>query len=340
VTLTNREQLIAWVLGGVLGLGAVYYVGTTWFDARTRMDQKINTLQNKFHDNQLVLDKAKKVNSELANLGVQTIDLNRPDPSRTDAMIRNAYYNAGLTVTGWSGAGLRPAAGTRDFQESKYTAQATTTTARLARFLQTIENARLPARIDSITITTPQQGQDNLHLELTVSALLFAPRSTTTQGTTAVTARTQGTTQGTTQGATQPTTSTRQGRGGTTVRGTGPASASRPTITTAEQSRLEQQLREKRLAEEARLATMPQTPPEATSTAPKRTAEEIEAEMKAKREAEDAAAASQPAPETGPKRTPEEIEAEMKAKREREQAAVTASQPATSTSPATTGGTQ
>jgi hypothetical protein len=283
-------------MGAVLGLGVVYYAGMTWWEARSNLDKKIRDQRNKLSEENNLIDRAKKVDAYLTGLNIQRIDPNRPDPARTDALVRNTYYNAGITITGWTAAGLRTTAGTRDFQESKYSATATTTTARLARFLQTIESARIPARIDSITITTPKQGQDNLHLELTISALLYAPR-----GAAAAAAGTAASRSATSRG---PET----GKSTTTpaaTQGTAAVSTAKAAPTAADESKLIEQMMERRRAEEQRLATAPAAAPAAT----------------------------------GPKKTPEEIEAEMAAKRARELGAAE-SQPATATSPASTGGIQ
>ena len=311
MTLNKREQLIAWTLGVVVGLGVLYYAGTTWWRVRLDLDKKIKNMETTLAENKITLERASHVAADLAAWKIQTIALDRPNPAVTDALVRSTYTNAGLnagmTITGWGGAGLRPATGgSQAFQESKYTASATTTTARLARFLQTIENAAIPARIDSLTITTPKQGLDNLHVEMTISALLYAPRTTGVAG-----AATPQPATGRGPEATQPATRGSTGRPG--GRGTGPAGGAAPGATTkagptaAELSKLEQQMIERKRAEEARLATMPAAPPE-------------------------------PAAATGPKKTAEEIEAEMKAKRLREQGGPAESEPATTTSPATTGG--
>ncbi len=293
MTLNKREQLIAWVMGAVLGLGVIYYGGMTWWDARAALDRKVLETRNKLSDENSLIDRAKKVEAKLAEWQVQRIDPNKPDPSRTDALVRNTYTNAGITITGWTAAGLRSTAGTRDFQESKYSATATTTTARLARFLQTIESARIPARIDSITITTPKQGQDNLHIELTISALLYSPRSATTAPAAARSATARGPETARTATASAP------------ARGAGAVSTTKAATAAADESETIRRMMERRQAEDQRLATAPATPPA----------------------------------ETGPKKTAAEIEAEMAAKRARELGAVE-SQPATTTSPATTGGVQ
>jgi hypothetical protein len=342
VTLNKREQTIAWILGAVVGLGVVYYAGLTWWDARAKLDDQIFKAQNTLKLNKAAMDKANRVEADLASWRIQRIDMNRPDPSQTDALIRNTYSNAGLGLSGWAGQGLRATTGSRDFQESKYTAAATTTTARLARFLQTIENAPLPARIDQITVTTPRQGIDNLHVEINISALLYAPKTATTTQSAKLgpeVTKPATTTGATTRGTTTRSTTTRRT---TTTRGTTTraATATKPALTPEQLSKLEQDMAERKRAEEARLATMP-----APETKPKRTPEEIEAEMRAKRAVEEGRApesqpATGPAPEAKAPKTPEEIEAELKAKRLAEQGAPAGSQPTTETSPATTGGTQ
>jgi hypothetical protein len=289
VTLNKREQLIAWVLGAVLGLGVLYYAGMTWWDARLDLDKKTQKLRSQLNEENDLIERAKKVDTQLAALQIQRIDPNRPDPARTDALVRNTYYNAGLTITGWTAAGLRSTAGTRDFQESKYSATATTTTARLARFLQTIESAHIPARIDSITITTPKQGQDNLHIELTISALLYAPKTTTTAAAAGAASRLT-TARGPETARTANATATAPGRGAVAL------STTKAGPTAEEQSKLIEEMMKRRKAEEERLATAPATPP--AEAGPKKTAEEIEAEMAAKRLKELGAAESQPATTT------------------------------------------
>ena len=254
MTLNKREQLIAWTLGVVVGLGVLYYAGTTWWEARLDLDKKIKRwrppspkTRSRWKGRPMLPRIWRRGRFRRSPL----IGPIPPSPTRWwRSTYTNAGLNAGMTITGWGGAGLRPATGgSQAFQESKYTASATTTTTRLARFLQTIENAAIPARIDSLTITTPKQGLDNLHVEMTISALLYAPRTTGVAG--------AATPQPATGAARRPPSRRAPAARAALGAAHGPAGGAAPGATTkagptaAELSKLEQQMIERKGAESA-----------------------------------------------------------------------------------------
>jgi hypothetical protein len=287
VTLNNREQLIAWALGAGLAAVVLYYlVDGLWLSQRGALDKKITTLQTEVKKEGNILAAAKVDQTEFEKLRIQTLDSKVPDPSSTDRLVQTTFNNAGnnasMTFTSWTGAGIRPSAGNKDFMEAKYSATATTSTARLARFLQTIESATLPARIDEMTITTPKPGVDNLRVEFTISALLYMPKTPAATAPAATASRLE-TTSGPATGS-RPAAGSRPGAGSRPAAATGASrpAATLPTSATrlspAELDKLAQQMEERRRAEDAGAATRPPAPP-ATAKTP----EEITAEMMARR---------------------------------------------------------
>jgi hypothetical protein len=287
---------MAWVLGGVVGLAGIYSGGAYWFGEYDGSKTKIANLQKQIKLDNENIENGKKAMALMKQWGIQTINPAQPDTAPTDAMVREYYHNSGLTISSWAQAGLRPASsiGTkdaaRDFMECRYTATATTSTARLARFLQTIENLSIPARIDGITITTPKPGIDQLRVEINISALLYAPKvapaSTGKNASTAASRSATGTRAGTT---TRGTKSQAAGQSGT-------AKAEDPNDTSA----VEKRMAEQRAAENARLANPAAATSAAAPTSPK-TPEQMEQEMAARRARE--LGTAQPAVEISPTST-------------------------------------
>jgi hypothetical protein len=109
----------------------------------------------------------------------------REEPQATDAMSVDVYNTlngwarqAGMTFEQWVDGGPHPASGHPDFTEVRFQATAHTTTARLAGFLLAVEtNSAFPARVDSMVVTAQQPGQDDLHVVLGISALVYSPKA-------------------------------------------------------------------------------------------------------------------------------------------------------------------
>ena len=275
MTLTKKEQNIVLIIGAIVVAYGLYWSFGWWTDVHAGLERDLANAKKQGGANQKIIDEGKKAQISFEASRIQTLDPDRPDYAPTQRLIEQTFDGGGLVFTNWGASGTpRPIQNNREFQEAKYTAQATTTTARLARFLQYIEAAHVPARIDGIDISSTKPGVDNLRVTFTISAILYAPNKSATTARSGPRGAATGSrpVNATTRGGVQPTT---------------PSSASAPS--SAALSKVEEEMIKKREAEAARLATMPETPPP-----PKRTPEEIEQEMIAKRAAQEAAS-SKPA---------------------------------------------
>jgi hypothetical protein len=318
VTLNKREQTIAWILLGVGVVAGAYWGGDQYLAQRAGASQVIADLKTQIKLDEKAKNQGASDQEEmLTGRNLQQINFQRPDPAKTDTLIRDLFqrFPQELIISSWNATGLRAVSlgprdpnreAAKDFQECRYTATGTTTTARLARFLQTIETVAIPARIDSLTITTPNIGVDRLRVEMTISALVFSPKtappstgraSATTPASHSATASrpaTQRTNPGGSSGRTPNTPNTSQpGR----TRTTNPAISSRPAPSTQELESAAAAMARRRAEEEQRIATMP-----APDTRPRDPAE-IEREMMLRRARETGESPSTlelPRPSTSP----------------------------------------
>jgi hypothetical protein len=107
----------------------------------------------------------------------------KEDPDARDQLaeqVKTAYYDAarqaGFSFNTWSDTGTFPSPKQADFKEVRFTATAMLTTNRLAGFLYTVEHyADLPARVDQLNIRAQTPGTDYLHVDMSISALLYSP---------------------------------------------------------------------------------------------------------------------------------------------------------------------
>jgi hypothetical protein len=220
-----------------------------------------------------------------------------------------AAQRAGMSFQQFnSSAGAHAINGQPDFEELRFNAVARTTTARLAGFLYAVEtNTEVPARIDQLDIHAVTPGEDNLSVTMTITALVYAPKSN------AIATRPAGA-----QGGTRPgVAATMSGRSGT--RPVAVAAGTKPAAT-MDTTAIEKAMEENRKAEQEKIKKT-----EAEQEAFNNLPEEEKLKVLEKKRLEEAAAASQKAMSAADK------EAEMMRKRAAEEQKLGA---ATTTAPA------
>jgi hypothetical protein len=137
------------------------------------------------------------------------------DPDERDMLaeqVKSAYYEAasraGFSFTTWNDTGTFPSPQRPDFKEVRFTATAMLSSNRLAGFLYLVEHYdQVPARVDQLNIRAQTPGQDYLHVDMAISALLYNPVTPIPRITSPDLVATRGG---------RPTATTRSGRGQTT----------------------------------------------------------------------------------------------------------------------------
>jgi hypothetical protein len=290
VTLNKREQKIAWVVGGVLGLYLLYAFVVTplYLDPLRDTDTAIAAARQRQQKEQDLLNNRKKVQADwdkLIQAGLES------DQTTAATHVYNSInrmlqmYRVQL-VSGNFGALVENKKS--DFSELPFGLRLNCTSSTLGSLLYSMETAGLPIRLDNVTIQSVKPGQDNLDAEIKIQILLYNPRQQSIK-----------------------IAGTRPGTARPAVAAISPPEADEPPSKEVED--LAKKLRERRAREEAGLsgtAETPATPAHDSATQPGaaapgviKSADEIAAELRARRareEAGDTAAVTPTTPTTQP----------------------------------------
>jgi hypothetical protein len=174
-----------WVGLGCVLLWLLYqyvWVGLYW-GPRTQLSTQIAKLKKTNESNARLLSRAAQDSTLWAKMSVLNMKEDEDARDKTAQAVWEIFSQAaqqsGFTFISWVDNGTHPSTGRLDFQEIRFTASARTTTNRLAGFLYLVENTnQVPARVDSLNVHAQTPGNDDLHVEMVISALLYNPRVT------------------------------------------------------------------------------------------------------------------------------------------------------------------
>ena len=170
MTLNKNEQLIAWVVGGVLALALTYYGVSGVFATQLEEYNKQITKQKAQVDlNKQVMDKAKRLNAEAEHLGIEEDAAKMGNRVRTGVQSIAQRYR--IIVSSWTPMKPKLLAKT-DYMEASFKMVATGNTSGVSQFLYSLENAGQPIRVDDLTLGATKPGTDSLQITVTLSALL------------------------------------------------------------------------------------------------------------------------------------------------------------------------
>jgi hypothetical protein len=207
VALTKREQTISWVVGAAVGLLVVYYAVNAFYLAPlAEKEKQIAAAQKKANEDKVILDRQKIIQEEWKGLQAKGLTDNASTAALqfTNEIFTVARANAfNLRQLNASGA-MRSLGRNSDFEEMRFQAAGESNTMRLGSFLYALETAGIPVRIDDLTISAKKEGTDQLGTEMTISALVFAPKKTATKPAASTRTAARGATQPATRAATQP----------------------------------------------------------------------------------------------------------------------------------------
>ena len=172
MVLSEREKYIA------IGLGAVVVLVLLWefvygplIDWQKSIDDQQDALQAKLTKDTQLNDKKRR----LARIWKDMIDNGlKSDPADAEAQLEIAMSNwardSGLTLTSQRHEQSLTADKT-GFIPISYAAGGSGTTSETSKLLWQIETAKIPVRINSLTINSKTEGADDLLLQLNLSTL-------------------------------------------------------------------------------------------------------------------------------------------------------------------------
>jgi hypothetical protein len=177
VVLNDRERLIALVVGGVVVVAGLFYgTDALYFGPKARLQQDITKAIQTNQTNEATIRKGHDAYTTWASLSVPTDPAKVEQPTRT--IIFQLAQQNNFQISGWNNSTARGVPKQPDFQEVTFSASANTTTSRLGRFLATLESQRnMAVRIDSLTIESRKPGADDLHVTMTIRALVYLPKT-------------------------------------------------------------------------------------------------------------------------------------------------------------------
>ncbi len=183
----QQQNKVMWAVGGVFGLVLVYYIlNLVYIGPRETVVKDIGKQQAIKLENDKLKEKAAAANVKWKELNIPT-DGNRMESDLRQTVNAAAGRSAGNFEVGrWNYTNDHPLTVPRtpertdthtDFDEMHFTLAATTTTSHIGRFLNYLESIKMPARIDKIKITSKKSGQDELGVDVYLSALVFVPHA-------------------------------------------------------------------------------------------------------------------------------------------------------------------
>lgn len=175
--LSKREKYI--VAAAIIAVAILLLdrlVLTPVWDRKAAMESETQRVLTELDHARLLFERRRQLSArwqEMLNAGLSA------DPEAAVGLVSRAVYGysdeAGLSVSS-----LRPErlAQTGDLQETAFPVSATGPMSAVAGFLWRIENSTLPIRIRELQLGTRKEGTDDLTLQLRISALCRAPKTT------------------------------------------------------------------------------------------------------------------------------------------------------------------
>ena len=174
--LNKREQTIAWTVGSVVGLVVLYLVFNSLFISNvTSMKDQLAKGNANYRDDSQLLDRVVVTKDKWEKLGILT------SPAAMGQQVHTAVTSfasqTNVTISNWvANTVTRPVVKT-DYEEATFKAQVKGNSAGFARFLYALESSRTPMRVDEMAIATQPPGQDVLAVNLTLTALIYVPKT-------------------------------------------------------------------------------------------------------------------------------------------------------------------
>ena len=182
MVLNDREKIVAWVVGGLVGAAGLYFLADSFYFGRVKTLEDRRIKEEKA--NQEALDTIRKAHQSYDRW--TAINL----PTRSDIVetpARNRIFDIaqlnGFQISNFNNTNARVMPKQADFKEVEINASMDTTTSRLGRFLLTFEAQRdlatpLAMRLEDLSISSKKDGQDDLHVEMKIRALIYDPKDT------------------------------------------------------------------------------------------------------------------------------------------------------------------
>jgi hypothetical protein len=176
VILNKREQLIAWVVGVVVG-GAVLFmiVNSVFLSQIQSMSKEKRDQQAQYKSDSYLLDTATVTRDKWEKLGIKTSPAEMGQQVHTT--VTSFAQQTGMTISNWTANTVTRPVTKTDYEEATFKAQLKGNSAGFHRFLYALESSRTPMRVDEMAATAQPPGQDSLSVNLTLTALIYAPKA-------------------------------------------------------------------------------------------------------------------------------------------------------------------
>ena len=175
VTLNKREQAIAWAVGSVVGLFVLYQlVNTVYMGQLNSYNDQLYKDQKTGATDKATLDQAVILRPKSGRPGHPFGP--RDDGPAGATLVTNFATQTQVRISNWTAQTVTRPVQKTDYQEATYKMQAKGNSGGFFRFLLSLENSHTPMRVDSIEIVGQPPGQDDLAVNLTLTALIYAPK--------------------------------------------------------------------------------------------------------------------------------------------------------------------
>jgi hypothetical protein len=168
--------MIAWVVGVVVGGAALFYgADQLYFQSKAKMQADIVKAKEDFKKYEQLKSDGRKAWDDWNAMELWN------DVTKVESPVRNLVFQLAqvnnFSIRNWSNASPRALSAKQpDFQEITFTAGATTTTARLGRFLAMLESqSNMAIKVEGLKIASRKPGQDDLNVEMTIRAVAYIP---------------------------------------------------------------------------------------------------------------------------------------------------------------------
>lgn len=174
--MSKRERMIALIAGGVLGVLALDQLLVSPLLARKAdAEQRLeNAIRDQARATQ-VFERDLVRRREWRDIAGQSLKVDAPAAeSQVLNRVRDWAQEAGLSLTS-----LKPEPNAREqgYQKLTIRATATGTMRQTSRFLQSVQNADIPVRINELQLTARREGADDLNVSVAVATIYLPPEA-------------------------------------------------------------------------------------------------------------------------------------------------------------------
>lgn len=175
MTISKRERMIGIALGAVLALFAIdRYALSPFLEQRDQLAMQNQTVTKKLQDAVRLLGNRKRVDKawhELTGGGLKNSAAEAE--SQTLHALRDWAQAARIDLDS-----LKPdrVVQSGDFQQIRFEVTGNGPVAGMARMLWSIETSDLPLQLGELHLAARKEGTDDLAMQLSVTALVFAPQ--------------------------------------------------------------------------------------------------------------------------------------------------------------------